>query len=142
MGYVIYMHRRHSRRRSRCRRPDGVDDWAVRARVERFAEPAILLLLRERPAHGYDLLEQLPALVGERVDMGNLYRFLRALEDDGILRSRWQDDLPGPSKRTYELTDSGRRLLQQWVAALARARDEISAFLERHERKEVTSASP
>jgi plasmid stabilization system protein ParE len=31
----------------------------VRARVERFAEPAVLLLLREQPAHGYDLLEQL-----------------------------------------------------------------------------------
>jgi len=35
------------------------------ARVERFAEPAVLLLLRERPAHGYELLEQLPELTGE-----------------------------------------------------------------------------
>ena len=33
--------------------------WRVLARVERFAEPALLLLLRERPAHGYDLLERL-----------------------------------------------------------------------------------
>ena len=53
--------------------------WSVHARVERFAEPALLLLLRERPAHGYDLLERLPELTGEqRVEMGNLYRLLRA----------------------------------------------------------------
>ena len=48
---------------------------------------ALLLLLRERPAHGYELLEQLPELTGERVDMGNLYRFLRLLESDGIVDS-------------------------------------------------------
>ncbi|HEU5242890.1 MAG TPA: helix-turn-helix transcriptional regulator, partial [Gaiellaceae bacterium] len=52
--------------------------WRVLARVERFAEPALLLLLRERPAHGYDLLERLPELTGEaRIEMGNLYRLLR-----------------------------------------------------------------
>ena len=127
------MHGRRGFRRSRGRRPLGGGDWTVRARVERFAEPAILLLLRERPAHGYELLEQLPALVGERVDMGNLYRFLRALEEEGIVRSEWRDDLPGPSKRTYELTDSGRRLLARWAEALDRARSDISTFLERHE---------
>ena len=63
--------------------------WGVRARVERFSEPALLLLLRERPTHGYELLEALPALTGEaRVDMGNLYRVLRALEEDGLVTSR------------------------------------------------------
>src|SRR5437870_430394 len=83
----------------------GRGRWAVRARVERFGEPALLQLLRERPAHGYELLDELPALTGEeRVDMGNLYRILRALEEEGIVRSEWRDDLPGPSKRTYELT--------------------------------------
>ena len=34
--------------------------WGVRARVERCSEPALLLLLRERPTHGYELLEALP----------------------------------------------------------------------------------
>lgn len=135
----MHGHRRY--RRSRGRRLVEGGDWAVRARVERFAEPAILLLLRERPAHGYELLEQLPALVGERVDMGNLYRFLRALEEEGVVRSEWRDDLPGPSKRTYELTDSGRRLLDRWAEALERARGDISTFLERHDGKEVNRAS-
>jgi PadR family transcriptional regulator PadR len=105
----------------------------VRARLERFAEPAVLLLLREQPRHGYDLLEQVPELTGERVDMGNLYRYLRRLETEGIVHSKWDDELPGPSKRTYTLTDEGRALLNGWAGALGDARTRIDGFLTRHE---------
>jgi poly-beta-hydroxybutyrate-responsive repressor len=108
--------------------------WGVHARVERFSEPVLLLLLRERPAHGYELLEALPELTGEaRVDMGNLYRALRALEEDGLVTSQWEVGEPGPAKRTYELTAAGRRLLDEWAAALRRSRDRIDTFLERFE---------
>ena len=41
----------------------------------------------------------------ERVDVGNLYRVLRALEEQGLVTSEWDETLPGPAKRTYELTD-------------------------------------
>jgi PadR family transcriptional regulator PadR len=120
--------RRH-RRHSRVRRRVGPGEYDVRARVERFAEPAILFLLDGRPAHGYELLEQLPELTGERVDMGNLYRFLRLLEAEGIVRSQWDDDQPGPSKRIYELTDEGRALLAEWAGALRDAQQRIDRFL-------------
>jgi poly-beta-hydroxybutyrate-responsive repressor len=106
----------------------------VRARLERFSEPALLLMLRERPTHGYELLDALPSVTGEtRVDMGNLYRVLRALEEDGLVRSEWQADAPGPAKRTYELTAEGRRLLDEWASALRRSRERIDSFLERYE---------
>jgi poly-beta-hydroxybutyrate-responsive repressor len=126
--------RRH-RRSSRVRRRIGPGEYAVRARVERFAEPAVLLLLRERPVHGYELLEQLPELTGERVDMGNLYRFLRLLEAEGIVRSEWDDAAPGPSKRVYELTGEGRVLLGEWAGALRDAQVRIDGFLTRHEER-------
>jgi PadR family transcriptional regulator, regulatory protein PadR len=122
--------RRH-RRSSRVRRRIGPGEYAVRARVERFAEPAVLLLLREHSVHGYELLEQLPELTGERVDMGNLYRFLRLLEAEEIVRSDWDDDAPGPSKRVYELTDEGRVLLDAWTGALRDAQARIDEFLTR-----------
>jgi PadR family transcriptional regulator PadR len=117
--------------------------WDVRARVERFLEPAILLLLHERPAHGYELLEQLPTLMPEeRVDMGNLYRILRALEEEGIVASEWREDLPGPTKRTYQLTDAGRRLLDQWARAFRKAQRHMGQFVERYEQgEEVNDAS-
>src|SRR5918997_843078 len=84
--HVSFTGMKRHRRSSRVRRRIGPGEYDVRARVERFAEPAVLLLLRERPVHGYELLEQLPELTGERVDMGNLYRFLRLLEADGIVQ--------------------------------------------------------
>jgi PadR family transcriptional regulator, regulatory protein PadR len=103
--------------------------------VERFGEPALLLLLLEQPAHGYDLLEQLSELTGERrIDMGNLYRVLRALEEDGIVTSEWRDDAPGPSKRIYELTEEGRRLLRSWADALRANQQLVTSFLERYEK--------
>jgi PadR family transcriptional regulator, regulatory protein PadR len=121
-------------RGARCRQMVRPGQWGVRARVERFSEPALLLLLRERPAHGYELLEALPALTGEaRVDMGNLYRVLRALEEDGLVTSRWEAGEPGPAKRTYELTTAGRRLLDEWSSALRRSRERIDTFLDRYE---------
>jgi PadR family transcriptional regulator, regulatory protein PadR len=121
-------------RGARCRHRIGHGHWGVRARVERFSEPAVLLLLRERPAHGYELLDALPALTGEtRVDMGNLYRVLRALEEDGLVRSQWEAAAPGPARRTYELTADGRRLLDEWATALHRSRERIDAFLDRFE---------
>ena len=74
--------------RGRSRRGRG-------GRIERFQVAALLLLLRERPTHGYDLLERLPALTGEeRVDVGNLYRVLRALEEQGLVASEWDFTLP------------------------------------------------
>ena len=105
-------------------------------RVERFQVAAILLLLRERPAHGYDLLERLPPLIGrERVDVGNLYRVLRSLEEQGLVRSEWDETVPGPAKRTYELTGSGETALGRWAAALAETRTQIDLFLQRFEER-------
>jgi len=125
-------HRRHPR--SRSRRLVRPGHWHVHARVERFVEPSLLLLLRERPLHGYELLERLPELGLEgRVDIGNLYRLHRSLEDEGLVSSEWNAELPGPAKRTYELTAQGRRLLDRWAEALRRAQDTIGNFLDRYE---------
>ena len=122
--------------RARSRSLVGPGRWHVHARVERFIEPALLLLLEERPAHGYELLERLPPLVGEsvRVDMGNLYRILRSLEEERLVSSEWDAEAPGPAKRRYELTAEGRLLLHHWVEALRAAQARMESFIDRYER--------
>ena len=108
--------------------------WHVRGRIERFVEPALLLLFAERPAHGYELIEPVSELLpGERIDMGNLYRVLRALEEDGLVRSEWDADEPGPAKRMYELTPAGHELLRAWAKALQQTQLVVDAFLKRIE---------
>jgi DNA-binding PadR family transcriptional regulator len=132
-------HGRHAGgpRGARCRWPAGDGRWAVHARIERFVEPALLLLLRDGETHGYDLAESLAELAPEdAVDLGNLYRLLRSLEVEGIVVSRWRDDLPGRAKRTYALTDDGRALLDSWADALRRAGDTITGFLARYAQRQ------
>ena len=110
LTYVVAHASETSRTRFTAAGAGRPGEWAVRARVERFHEPALLLLLRERPRHGYELIELLPGLAGgDRIDVGNLYRFLRGLEMEGLVESEWHGDLPGPAKRTYRLTEAGER---------------------------------
>ena len=88
--------------------------------------------------HGYELIERLPEVTGAetRVDVGNLYRLLRGLEEEGVVTSEWSAELPGPAKRTYELTDEGRALLDRWAESLREAQGVLSSFLERYEQGE------
>jgi PadR family transcriptional regulator len=105
--------------------------WRHR-RGARFLEPALLALLREEPTHGYDLIATLPELLGtDRVDVGNVYRALRGLEERGLVTSEWRDDLPGPAKRSYEITEEGRRALGRWAEWLHDARSRIDGLLQR-----------
>lgn len=121
-------------RSARCRRRIGPGRWRVRARLERFIEPAVLLVLRDSPGHGYELLEQLQTLMpSERIDMGNLYRILRSLEREGLVASTWEDTAPGPAKRIYVITPSGRKVLGQWVEAFGKAERQITDFRQRYE---------
>jgi len=125
-------------RGTRTRREIAPGEWEVNARIERFIEPVLLLLLAERPMHGYELLEHVPELAREerRVDLGNLYRMLRSLEEEGIVTSEWDESLPGPAKRVYGLTDAGRALLDRWSGALSSARELLTAFIDRYEKRE------
>ena len=99
--------------------------------MARFIEPAALLALRDGPSHGYDLAEAVGDVIGvARVDYGNLYRLLRALEADAVVTSEWNDDLPGRSKRVYQLTPQGAELLDAWAAALEATEERLTSFLE------------
>ena len=121
-------------RQPRCRCRIGPGRFEVRARIERFAEPAVLLLLAEGRSHGYQLAEDLEALLGEgRVDFGNLYRLLRSLEEEGLVASTWSEEAPGPQKRIYGLTGEGAALLDAWAASLRARSDRINELLARYE---------
>ncbi len=91
-----------------------------------YLRPCLLLLLAEGTSHGYELLEQVTALGLDRVDPGGLYRSLRAMDEEGLVRSAWQPSASGPARRTYELTDEGRQLLHAVAGSLA----EVSRSLE------------
>ena len=97
-----------------------------------FLRPCLLLLLREQPAHGYDLLERLRPLGFNRDDPGRLYRALRALENDGLVRSVWEKSSSGPDRRMYELTGEGMESLHRSATALRATNELLGVFLSRY----------
>ena len=98
-----------------------------------FQRSCLLLLLREQSAHGYELLERLGAFGFDRSDPGGLYRTLRALEEDGLVRSAWEKSETGPDRRIYELTRAGGEALHLHAKTLAAGADVLERFLSRYE---------
>ena len=98
---------------------------------KRFLQPCLLLLIAEAPAHGYDLLDRLAAFGFDR-DPGGLYRTLRSMEREGLVRSEWQLRETGPGRRRYELTARGLTQLRECAEALTVTRQIVGAYLERY----------
>lgn len=88
--------------------------------IERFVEPCILLLLSREPTHGYGLMEGLTKHCGEKVDIGNLYRTLRRMEQVGWVTSEWDSNENERNKRVYTITETGRICLKDAVSSLQR----------------------
>ena len=97
-----------------------------------FLRSCLLLLLRERATHGYDLLERLRPFGFTGEDPGRLYRALRALEKEGLVRSAWEHSKAGPDRRIYELTRAGGEELHRDSTALAATRETLQVFLSRY----------
>ena len=98
-----------------------------------FLRPCVLLLLREEPAHGYDLLERLRAFGFVESDPGGLYRTLRKLEEQGLVQSAWEQSESGPDRRRYQLTRFGMEELHEQAGALAATAETLESFLSRYE---------
>lgn len=104
-------------------------------RLERFIEPCLLLLLVEKTAHGYELIARLSEMsLGVSPDPGMVYRNLRRLEEQGMIRSEWDTSGTGPARRYYEVTEEGRELLRAWVKVIAENVRALESFLERARR--------
>lgn len=95
-------------------------------------EAWLLLLLHEGTSHGYELRREIRGR-RLRIDSGNLYRWLRRLEGEGLVHSRWTQSAVGPQRRSYRLTANGRRALAESAAVISRTRDNQDAFLRAYE---------
>jgi PadR family transcriptional regulator PadR len=114
----------------RCRRGVG----PAPRRVEQFVIPCILLLLRGKPAHGYALSVGMVerGFAAEPVDLSLIYRALRQMEIEGLVRSWWETGL-GPARRVYAITPLGEERLATWVQDLRATHDLLERFLQTYE---------
>lgn len=100
--------------------------------LERLIHPAILTLLVNEELHGYVIVQRLqetPMLRGNKPDPSGVYRFLKAMEQDGFVTACWDLSNSGPAKRQYKITDEGIRCLQTWVTTLTDYNHSLTVFL-------------
>lgn len=92
---------------------------------------SILLLLDERPGHGYDLLERLKPLGFVREDPSGVYRSLRWLQGAGFVRPNWETPAAGPARRVFELTPEGEHAVRLAASALLERSRVVEEYLAR-----------
>jgi len=102
------------------------------AMLQGFAQPTLLLLLMEKPSHGYELTNRLGELGLAEADPGGIYRNLQKLEADNFIESSWDTSGSGPARKVYHVTPEGRDFLDTWAGALMKNRDLIQSFIDRY----------
>ena len=88
--------------------------------LPRFVQPVILAMLATGPLHGYLVAQRLaetPLFRKQPPDATGVYRVLKAMEQNGVLRSDWEQG-GGAARRSYALTEKGRSCLAQWGRTL------------------------
>lgn len=116
---------RHHHVHRRQRRPDG--------EVRRFLQPWLLLLLLEKPSHGYELMERLAQDPdAPQGDPGLLYPLLRRMEREGLVASVWDTEGKGPARRQYEVTPEGTDYLHAWAVSIRQTRARLDRFLNQY----------
>lgn len=97
----------------------------------------MLLVLAERPAHGWDVPGLLGPLGHGDIGHGHTYRVLRAMEADGLVGSEWDLSPTGPPRRMYRVTGEGRIWAAGASDLLRQADRHVAEFLDRYDRLDL-----
>lgn len=97
---------------------------------------SILFSLLNKPSHGYSLLNEIEKTGIESVEIpyGVLYRSLRLMETDGLVKSEWHVEETGPSRRIYRITEKGKEYLKDWAKISKKRIKSILNLVERIEK--------
>ncbi len=103
-------------------------------RYENLVQPILLLLLCEKSAHGYELIERMSGFgLDFPVEPTTVYRYLRRFEEQGFVTSHWETQDAGPARRLYEITPEGKGYFKAWMAVLRKRKDLLDFILARGE---------
>jgi PadR family transcriptional regulator, regulatory protein PadR len=106
----------------------GAKPREVEVRPRNWAQPVILVLLREWNSYGYEMMERMAEFGLEATNPSTLYRTLRHMEKNGAVKSAWETSKGGPARRVYSITDVGEAYLDFWVKSLEQYQRNVDAF--------------
>lgn len=79
----------------------------------------LLCLISYQPMYGYQIIKELERRSSGYFQFkeGTLYPALHRLEKAGLIRGRWQTAPSGQERRYYSITERGRKVLAERLAA-------------------------
>jgi PadR family transcriptional regulator, regulatory protein PadR len=83
--------------------------------VAASTEPLILSLLSHGESYGYELIQEVKRLSGDKIQWtdGMLYPVLHRMEDNGWIKSRWVEIENGRKRKYYSIKKDGRQALKE-----------------------------
>jgi poly-beta-hydroxybutyrate-responsive repressor len=117
-----------SEERQRKPKSHGSKFRETEARPRNWLEPVVLVSLREWNSYGYELMEQAAAFGFEAMNPGTMYRTLRHMEENGVVKSKWETSKGGPARRMYSITEAGEAYLEFWAKSLEQYQRNMDAF--------------
>ena len=99
----------------------NIDDW--KSQIKRGTlEFCILLMIKQRPSYGYEIistLEKYPILAAKE---NTIYPLLRRLMKEDYVSSSWQESAEGlPPRKYYSVTDKGL----EYISAMSEEWDNL-----------------
>jgi DNA-binding PadR family transcriptional regulator len=89
--------------------------------LDKLIQPSILLALSKKSQHGFTIISELeksPLCHGNAPDATGVYRYLKKMEEAGLLTSEWEIEGGDKPKRVYAITANGRKCLANWSEVL------------------------
>ncbi len=85
-----------------------------------FLQFITLFLINQGPKYTYEIKAEILKLSkgGFDIDRNNLYKKLRSLEKDGVLKSKLEPSAKGAQRKYYTITPQGQKLLTKSVETL------------------------
>jgi PadR family transcriptional regulator, regulatory protein PadR len=99
--------------------------------------PVLLLyLIKERPDHGYGLMQRIEEACGDlvAVNTNKIYPLLRRLEERGFVSATW-DHPTKRSRRVYSITPEGEQRLERIKTAMLPYLESIEGAVARLKRR-------
>lgn len=83
-------------------------DLDIEDMLSEFSHFYVLLMLNEKPLHGYGLMKGYQNRTGKKLSPGTLYPFLQELEEKKLVTQK-QEDIGRKRKIVYSLTKKGKK---------------------------------
>ncbi|MDR1056135.1 MAG: PadR family transcriptional regulator [Prevotellaceae bacterium] len=106
---------------------DFIEKW--KSQVKKGVLTFIVLnLLKHREMYGYELIEHVSKTISIDIAEGTLYPLLNKLKTEGLVASKWVEQISGIPRKYYSLTNIGEYVLSKMKESWEQLTDSIKGI--------------